>query len=56
MKIKEFLVNLKEFQVENETDVKKMFNKRAEEKTNPFDKSCPIAEILTTVYGVCTLI
>ena len=45
-------MNLKAFQVENETDVKRMLHKRAEEKTNPFEKYCPIAEILTTVNGV----
>ena len=51
-RIEAFLINLKEFQVENDTDVKKIFQKR-EGINAPEEKHCPIAEILIAMYGVC---
>ena len=50
-KIEEFLKNLKEFQVENDTDIKKLFHEKREAETD-LEKGCPVAEILTTVYRV----
>ena len=52
-KIETFLINLKEFQVENGTDVKNILHNKREAINTLEGKYCPIAEILVAMYGVC---
>ena len=52
-KIEAFLINLKEFQVENGTDVKNILHNKREATNTLEGKYCPIAEILVAMYGVC---